>query len=174
MGLKRAGFRVVAAVEIDGEIAKTYKANHPSVKLINKDIREVTGEEILRKARVDHVMLVAGCPPCQGFSKLTDKYSKDDPRNRLIAEMARIVRELRPRIVMMENVPGLAGRGKRRLNKFVRSLESMGYLVNYDVLQLANYGIPQSADDWYCSLVTASRYHSQRGRMPTGLMPGAG
>jgi len=144
LGMKRAGFRVVAGVEIDPEIAKTYRANHPDVKLIIKDIRKVTGKEILELSGQKKIDLVAGCPPCQGFSSLTSKYKRDDPRNELVLEMSRIVEELEPDMVMMENVSGMASRGKRTLDEFVSRLEAKGYLTNMAVLQMADYGVPQS------------------------------
>ena len=143
LGLKRAGFDVVAGVEIDPEIVKTYEANHPKTKVIKRDIQEVTGKEILEMAGLEEVDLIAGCPPCQGFSSLTSKYKKKDPRNDLILEMARIVEEIRPKMVMMENVPGIAARGKHLLDEFVARLESLGYVINMEVLQLADYGVPQ-------------------------------
>src|ERR1700752_3346058 len=80
LGLKRAGFRVVAGVEIDEEIAKTYEKNHPEIQLFKKNIRDMKGKDILNKLGLSEVDLVAGCPPCQGFSKLTDKYHRNDPR----------------------------------------------------------------------------------------------
>ena len=119
LGLKRAGFAVKAAIDISEEFAKTYKANHPEVTLLTKDIRQATGKEILKAAGVESVDLVSGCPPCQGFSKLTDKQKGEDPRNELLNEMGRIVLEMRPRAVMMENVPGLYKRGKSRFDEFV-------------------------------------------------------
>ncbi len=144
VGLKRAGFRVVAAVEVDEEIAATYRKNHPEVKLIVKDIRKVTGKEILKLTGLKKIDLVAGCPPCQGFSKLTDKHHRDDARNQLVVEMARLVEELRPTACMMENVPGLAQRGLSLLGKFEDKARSLGYLINRGVLQMADYGVPQS------------------------------
>ena len=143
LGLKRAGFDVVAGVEIDPEIVKTYEANHPKTKVIKRDIREVTGKEILELAGLEEVDLIAGCPPCQGFSSLTSKYKRKDPRNDLILEMARIVEEIKPKMVMMENVPGTMKRGKQILDEFVRRLESIGYEINMEVLQMADYGVPQ-------------------------------
>jgi len=144
LGLKRAGFDVVVGVEIDPKIAKTYAANHPTTKLLMRDVREVTGKELLDLAGLKEVDLVAGCPPCQGFSKLTDKYHRKDERNDLVLEMARLIEEISPKMVMMENVQGLAVRGKPILEKFKRKLRKLGYVTNDAVLQLADYGIPQS------------------------------
>jgi DNA (cytosine-5)-methyltransferase 1 len=144
VGLKQAGFKVVAAVEVDEEISKTYTKNHPEVILINKDIRRVSGKEILKFTGLKKIDLVAGCPPCQGFSKLTDKHHRDDVRNELVLEMARIVAELKPEICMMENVPGLVGRGSPLLGAFEEKLNSMGYKIKKDVLQMADFGVPQS------------------------------
>jgi DNA (cytosine-5)-methyltransferase 1 len=144
LGLERAGFKVLAGVEINPKIAKTYAVNHPDAKLLIKDIRNVTGEELLRSAGVKKITLLAGCPPCQGFSALTSKYRKEDSRNGLVLEMARLIEEIRPKMVMMENVPGLAKRGKPILDEFIKRLEESGYNINKAVLQLADYGVPQS------------------------------
>ena len=144
LGLKRAGFNVVAGIELNTEIAKTYKANHPTTKLLIKDVREINGKEILELTGLKEIDLVAGCPPCQGFTTLTTKYHRKDPRNDLVLEMARLIEEIMPKMVMMENVPGLATRGKPLLDEFVERLESLGYLVNKDILQMADYGVPQS------------------------------
>src|SRR6266702_8063220 len=73
LGLKRAGFRVVGAVELEPLAIETYKANHASVKLWSKDIRKLTVAQIMRrlKLRPGQLDLLAGCPPCQGFSTMT-------------------------------------------------------------------------------------------------------
>lgn len=144
LGLRKAGFRVVAGVELDDDASATYLANHDDGVVLQQDIRQVTGASILDAAGVDSIDLVAGCPPCQGFSKLTDKYRRSDPRNDLVLEMVRLIEELQPRAVMMENVPGLATRGRGMLDEFEKRLEHAGYVVTSDVLQLADYGIPQS------------------------------
>ena len=144
LGLKKAGFSVVAGVEMNPEITKTYKANHRKTKVLVKDIREVSGKKLLALASLKKIDLVAGCPPCQGFSQLTEKYKKKDPRNDLVLEMARLIEEIKPKMVMMENVPGIAIKGKRILKTFVKRLKSLGYEINMDVLQMADYGVPQS------------------------------
>ena len=144
LGLKEAGFEVVAGVEIDPKIAQTYKANHKNAKLFVKDLREVKGKKILETLGLETVDLIAGCPPCQGFSSLTRKYRRSDSRDDLALEMARIIKEIRPRMVMMENVPGLAGKGNPILREFVEILKKLNYKVKYEILQLADYGVPQS------------------------------
>jgi DNA (cytosine-5)-methyltransferase 1 len=144
LGLRRAGFRVVIGVELDEDASDTYLANHKEGIVLQGDVREITGADILGAAGVDSIDFVAGCPPCQGFSKLTDKYRRTDARNDLVLEMARLIEELQPRAIMMENVPGLATRGRVMLDEFKQRLRRAGYVVTSDVLQLANYGIPQS------------------------------
>jgi len=112
VGLKRAGFKVLGALDIDPLSIKTYKANHKDVAVWEADIRYLKPAEIksflgLRKGAPD---LLAGCPPCQGFSTirtLNGAFAVDDPRNDLLLEFLRFVEALNPRTVMMENVPGL-------------------------------------------------------------------
>lgn len=143
VGLVSAGFDVAAAVELEPTAAITYKANHPSVTVFDRDIQTVEASEVLAAAGGREISLLAGCPPCQGFSSLTSKYKKPDPRNRLIEEMGRLVVELRPATVMMENVPGLPSKGAAYFNAFVRRLRAHGYRVKWKVLQVADYGVPQ-------------------------------
>src|SRR5688572_8135927 len=111
-GLRQAGFRVIGAVEVDALAADTYKLNHKSVFLWRKDIRALDGTAIKQQLRIrsGQLDLLAGCPPCQGFSRLrtlNGNLSVNDNRNDLLFEFVRLVRELRPKTLMMENVPGL-------------------------------------------------------------------
>ena len=142
VGLKRAGFKVAAAVEIEPHASATYEANHAEVHVLKKDIKEVRGDDLLALAG-GCIDLLAGCPPCQGFTSLTAKYEKIDPRNDLILEMARLASETRPRSVMMENVPGLKGKGRRLYQKLKRTLQDEGYELTEGVLEVADYGVPQ-------------------------------
>jgi DNA (cytosine-5)-methyltransferase 1 len=142
-GLKRAGFRVRAAVEIDSIAVQTYRANHRRTKIFAEDISGIAGQQLLKTVG-GHVDLLAGCAPCQGFCSLTEKYERDDPRNSLVLQMARLAEEVRPTAIMMENVPGLLRRGGSIFGEFVRRLESIGYEVGWQVEQMANYGVPQS------------------------------
>jgi DNA (cytosine-5)-methyltransferase 1 len=141
VGLKAAKFSVVAGVELSAAARNTYKANHRRVKLF-EDVKGVTGPELLQAAggRLD---LLAACPPCQGFCTLTRRTSLD-PRNDLVLEVARLVEETLPRCLMMENVPGLAkGKGAALFNQLLARLKSAGYTCKWDILQVADYGIPQ-------------------------------
>ncbi|HWA72275.1 MAG TPA: DNA cytosine methyltransferase [Polyangiaceae bacterium] len=144
-GLKQAGFRVLAAVEKDTDAAKSYASNHPDVKLYEMDIRALTPARVLRDLGLKRgeLDLVAGCPPCQGFTRLTEKRRRRDPRNLLIREFLRLVLALRPRACMLENVPGLPRKGRRLFGELRRGLEAAGYRIKYDVLELADYGVPQ-------------------------------
>ena len=144
VGLKRAGFRVIAGVESEPHAFSTYKANHPDVMAYKQDIRTVDGAGLLALIPQNAVTLVAGCPPCQGFTSLTSKYKRADPRNDLVLEMARLCEETRPTVVMMENVPGLETKGHLLLSEFIRRLVKIGYIVRSGVLQVADFGVPQS------------------------------
>ena len=143
LGLKQAGFLVSAAVEYDKHASATYAANHPETVLYSKDIRDVTGAELLSTSPTRKIDLIAACPPCQGFSSLTSKYKSNDSRNELILEFARIVREVMPSTLMMENVPGLTKKGAHLFDPVISELESLGYKITYEVLNVADYGIPQ-------------------------------
>lgn len=144
VGLRRAGFDVIAAVEIEKNAISTYRANHPQVEIMEEDIRNVAGKSLLELSPSGKIDLMSGCPPCQGFSTLTNKHKRKDPRNELIHEMGRLIRETKPRAVMMENVPGLALKGKRHLKNFLGLLKKMGYHHDWRTVQIADYGIPQN------------------------------
>jgi DNA (cytosine-5)-methyltransferase 1 len=143
-GLKAGGFRVVAGVEINPHSLATFKINHPEVHTFKQDVTSVSGQHLLDLAPGGCIDLLAGCPPCQGFTSLTSKYRRSDARNRLVLEMARLVEEMRPLAVMMENVPGLAQKGKPLFDRFRKRIEKAGYIPEWDVMQVADYGVPQS------------------------------
>lgn len=146
LGLKRAGFHVIGAIEIDPLSVETYKANHKHVALWPQDISTLPVTKVMRRLRLrrGQLDLLAGCPPCQGFSAMTTLNGhvvRHDPRNNLIFEFLRFIRGLRPKAVMLENVPGLAK--DRRIRQVIAGLEAMGYRCTKDVLDAADYGVPQ-------------------------------
>lgn len=144
-GLKKAGIPIVAAIEIDAQAAKTYKYNNPEVKMIVDDIRTISGEMIKQMISVkkgDHLLLVA-CPPCQGFSSIR-RNGAGDVRNQLVFEYLRLILELQPEFLLMENVAGMSvGIGKDIFKKFLSQVKSH-YQIVFNVLNAADYGVPQT------------------------------
>ena len=143
-GLKNAGIDVKVGVDIDEKAISTYKNNFLDINTINKDICEVSSYEIATLAEINKGdnFLLAGCPPCQGFSNI-GKRNEDDEKNKLIFEYIRIIRDLEPSFILMENVPGLSrGIGKKVFKKAIDKLEEK-YFVQYDTLNAADFGVPQ-------------------------------
>lgn len=148
LGLRNAGFDVVAAVEIDSLAAEAYKANHGDVRLFTADIRELDPCRIASELGITQgdLDLIAGCPPCQGFSSirtLNGSHDVSDARNGLLADYVRFVRELRPRAILMENVPGMAK--DPGFAAALNDLERLGYPVKegFEILNAADYGVAQ-------------------------------
>jgi len=145
-GFKDAGFNVVGAIENDSKMVEVYKENHPVAHLWNRDIRSISAQEIMDELEFlkGDLDLLGGCPPCQGFSTLrtrNGKLSVADERNDLIYEFLRLVLDLHPKYVMLENVPALFN--DKRMTDFITVLEHEGYTVKADVLNTSNYGVPQ-------------------------------
>ncbi len=146
LGLKQAGFEVLSAIENDPAAAKTYNANHPEVLLKKTDIRKISAKGLMRemKIRRGELDLLAGCPPCQGFSSLRTRNGaaiNRDKRNLLVTEMLRFARAFRPKAIMMENVPAL---GQQKLfEDFCSKLKLLGYKLTCGVKDASLYGVPQ-------------------------------
>ena len=146
LGLKQGGFQVLGAVDIDPLSVETYRANHKEVTVWDVDIRDLAPAQIQSSLgiRPGDLDLLAACPPCQGFSTmrtLNGALVVDDPRNDLLLEILRFVDVLRPRAVMIENVPRLAN--DERFHVFRKLMEDAGYLGDQDVFNAADYGVPQ-------------------------------
>lgn len=142
-GLKNAGFNVLLGCEIRTEAREAYKLNHPGV-IVSEDIRKLKGEDLLRDIGlgVDELDLLAACPPCQGFSSIRTRNGNiaDDPRNELVFEVARLVREIRPKTILLENVPRLLK--DDRIHLFKSEL-SADYVFTEGVLDARYFGVAQ-------------------------------
>lgn len=159
VGLRKAGFSVEAAVEVDRKAQETYRLNHPKVRLYAEDIRRLDPQVILTDVGLQpgELDLLAGCPPCQGFSRLRTKnkhVSVSDERNDLVADFLRFVSAMVPKTVMLENVPALAQDG--RFLQMRDSLHGIGYQTVVHVLDAADYLVPQRRKRL---IMLASRVH---------------
>ncbi len=146
-GLHTAGFKSLYANEIKIRYSETYAFNHPATIIDSRDIRKVDAKHMrenlgLRRGDLD---LIAGGPPCQGFSINAPKRSVDDERNHLFKEYLRFVDEFLPRSVLIENVPGLVSfEGGMTLLAILTALEKHGYQSDVRILYAPHYGVPQS------------------------------
>ncbi|WP_339525619.1 DNA cytosine methyltransferase [Pseudomonas sp. EA_35y_Pfl2_R111] len=148
-GLKKAGFSVLAGFEIDETAAESYKLNHRRSKLFLGDISKLNPNTIMTELGLEtgELDLLAGCPPCQGFSSHKTRNraaSVDDSRNDLIFSVLDFIKVMLPKTIMIENVPGLAK--DNRIEIFKESIKLLGYIINDDtvkVLDAADYGVPQ-------------------------------
>jgi len=143
LGLEQAGFNVSLANEIMPVFAESYQTNHPDTRVISGAIQEVSDEMLASLVAVEPIDLVAGGPPCQGFSTVGSK-NQDDPRNNLFLEFLRVVDSVKPRFVLFENVAGFRNLYKGvACSETIRRLEALGYETSLGMVDAADYGLPQ-------------------------------
>lgn len=146
LGFEQAGFDVVAAVEIDPIHAGVHHFNFPHSQVLARSVIGLSAEEIRKAANIGHrkVDVVFGGAPCQGFS-LIGQRALDDPRNELVKEFVRIVRELDAGYFVFENVKGLTvGSQKKFLLEIIQEFkDDYNVVENWQVLNAVNYGVPQ-------------------------------
>lgn len=145
-GLKQAGFGIIGAVEKEPVFAETYSLNHPEVALHVGDIQQLDPHCYMQKLGLQpqELDLLAGCPPCQGFSTIgtRNRGNKNDERNDLVFQLLRFASVFLPKTIMMENVPALAN--DSRLKRLVKELGELGYICTVTVLNTLDFGVPQS------------------------------
>ena len=157
-GLLDSGITVVAGYDLDEACRFPYEHNNAPAKFHKKSVTELTGEELARHYPAESIRALVGCAPCQPFSKYTQGLkNEDDPKWTLLSEFVRLVRELRPDIVSMENVPELQHYGV--FDEFLNSLTDEGFHFSTDadkrVVYCPDYGIPQHRSR---VVVVASRF----------------
>lgn len=141
-GLHLAGLNVVAGIDLEGDCRVAYESNNDSL-FIEKDISLVNKDEIDHLFEGASVRVLAGCAPCQPFSKYTQgKDKKNDKKWPLLYEFERLIRETNPEIVTMENVPDVTKHSV--YDDFYNSLSSMGYHVWADRIECVDFGVPQN------------------------------
>jgi DNA (cytosine-5)-methyltransferase 1 len=145
-GLQQAGITPLLANEWVPQFAETYKLNHPETEIIVGDVREVSETNLKQKLGLSdgEVDLVVGGPPCQGFSINAPIRSLDDKRNHLFKDFLRVVSSLKPKAVLIENVPGIVSLACGTVvEQIYQELEEMGYTVKHRILFAGHYGVPQ-------------------------------
>ena len=142
-GLEKNNIKIVLANEIEKDFAQTYILNHPKTKMINDDIHNIDFKKELKKIGYNSVDILCGGPPCQGFSTVGKK-NKKDKRNSLFWEFIRSVNELEPKSIIFENVAGFKRLySGQAYNVLIKELEKIGYSIFSEVIDGANYGLPQ-------------------------------
>jgi DNA (cytosine-5)-methyltransferase 1 len=146
LGYSMAGFRELLAVEWDKNAVDTFRLNFPDVPVYHGDICKLTVDECLRMTGLQpgELDVLDGSPPCQGFST-AGKRQIDDPRNDLFREYVRLLRGLRPKVLVMENVSGMV-KGKMKLifADILRELKASGYRVSARLMNAMYFHVPQS------------------------------
>lgn len=149
LGYHLAGGNILLAVEWDDNAVQTYRANFPDTQVWHGDIHDLSVEEILRLTglKPGELDLFDGSPPCQGFSMAKGSRNYFDSRNQLYHEYVRILRGLRPKTFIMENVSGMVkGPMKLIFADILRELKSSGYKVKARLMNAKYYGVPQSRE----------------------------
>ena len=157
-GFSRAGFKTLAAVEMDEMAARTYRLNHPAVpddRVIVQDIRTLSTEDLRRLAGEKPLDVLAGSPPCQGFSSVGFRSKKtllgyrpeEDDRNMLYETMIEAALALKPKLFLLENVPGMKS-AKRKTHSFLDTAAKLlethgGYQTEIWCLNASAFGVPQ-------------------------------
>jgi len=146
LGYSMAGFRELLAVEWDNNAVETFKLNFPEVPVYHGDIAKISVDDILKQTglKVGELDIFDGSPPCQGFST-AGKRQLDDPRNQLFREYVRLLRGLRPKVFIMENVSGMVkGVMKLVFVEILKELKASGYKVSARLLNAMYFNVPQS------------------------------
>ncbi len=144
LGFEMAGFTVVLANEYDKSIAQAYVKNRPHTKMIIDDITKLPIKEVFLpyKGKID---LIAGGPPCQGFSQKGKRKTIHDERNFLFKYFYEVVAMVQPKYFVMENVPNLFTAENGYFKKEIIDLfEGIGYTISADILNAADFGVPQN------------------------------
>lgn len=147
-GLKMAGVEVIAGIDIESKYIATFARNFPQAQALVGDISKVRPEELMSRLKIKsgELDILVGGPPCQGFSKNVPRKFRylEDPNNLLIKAFLDYCESLRPKLIIMENVAEMKKGFEDQYSKeVVERLRQVGYIVNSEVLNAANYGVPQ-------------------------------
>ena len=145
-GFEKAGFNVLLGIDSNENAIKTFNKNHKFAKGLCKDMTSLSVNEIKQIIRNKRIDVIVGGPPCQGFS-MAGKRRPNDPRNSLFREYLRVVKGLKPKLFVMENVRGLLSMkdetGKKVIDIILDEFNKAGYNATVQKVNTADYGVPQ-------------------------------
>ena len=146
-GLRQAGIDVIAGVDFDKNAKETYEFNNPGSVFVHKDVKKLRSnyfEKNLEVQKDDDHLIMVGCSPCQYYSIINTDHSKAELSKDLLMNFARFIEYYNPGYVLVENVPGIETNKETILPKFLKKLENLGYTYIKDVVDMSQYGVPQS------------------------------
>jgi len=143
-GFEKAGYAIKYGIDNWESALKTYTYNHKSTKVINEDLSELNVKKIISDYNIKNIDVIIGGPPCQGFS-IAGKRLINDERNLLYKSFIGFVKEIRPKMFLMENVPNILSMGKGVVKEnIMNDFNEIDYYVNCEILMASNYGVPQN------------------------------
>lgn len=143
-GFEKAGFNILLGIDNDSKALEVFEKNHKDAKSICGDITQIDYRNIKSVIGNQRIDIVVGGPPCQGMS-LSGLRNFNDPRNKLYLSYIRLVKEIRPRAFVIENVPGLVSLFDGKIkDSIIEKFTAMGYTVKYQILCASDYGVPQN------------------------------
>lgn len=147
-GLALAGIEILAGIDVDGTCETTYKANVKGAKFFRKDVSKLSAPSLVRDLGVsigDDRLILAGCSPCQFWSKIRTEKAKSQKTAFLLKQFQKYIRYLKPGFVVVENVPGLARDSKDSiLPAFLKFLNNHGYECSDGIVNASQFGVPQN------------------------------
>lgn len=147
-GLQQAGIKVIAGIDFDPDCKETYEANIKNAKYILADVEKLNEKDLSNEIKIkknDDNLILIGCSPCQYWTIIRTNKSKSTKSKNLLHEFHRFVKYYNPGYVVVENVPGILNKHKESgLDRFVDDLKTQGYTVHYKVVNLNNYGVPET------------------------------
>lgn len=145
-GLRKAGIKVTVGVDKDEDCRLTFTQNNPAVKFLAQDVRDLSGRKLLSHVNAvkdDDFLMLAACAPCQPFSSQNQNRGDADDRA-VLRHVERLVREMRPDFLFIENVRGLQKvKGRSAFRRLIETLQVLRYKTKYAVVDAARYGVPQ-------------------------------
>jgi len=148
LGLSQAGFDILLGFDLDDLCINSLQHNTKYVKhkVVAADVKSMCGGRLLKLTGIKRgqLDLLAGGPPCQGFSVQRTVGGEEDSRNLLVDDYGDLITEVLPKFFLLENVPGIGGkRGRETLEKFIARMTSNGYFCHQNILDARDYGVPQ-------------------------------